>query len=65
MRQVIVVSYCDGSSIKGVYGVYPGPENARDAMAQMQKLPGMAADDTWEIFPLYEIQLDQPKDAPS
>ena len=59
MRHVIVVSYFDGSSVKGVYGPYDGPENAREAMKRLQGLPGMG-DDEWKIFPLHEIQPAPP-----
>jgi hypothetical protein len=60
-RQVIVVSYFDGSGVKGVYGPYDSPEIAGKVLPQLQALPGMG-EDKWEIFPLHEIVLRKPKD---
>lgn len=63
-RHVIVVSYYDGNTVKGVYGPYDTPEIAGKVLPQLQALPGMG-EDKWEIFPLHEIQLRKPKDQQS
>lgn len=61
MKQVIVVTYSDGSAIKGVYGPYAGPENAKKARAKLTALPGMGETDyEWAVFPLHEIFTAEP-----
>jgi hypothetical protein len=56
VRQVIIVAYSDGSAIKGVYGPYAGPENAKEAKRKLASLPGMGETDyEWTVFPLHEL----------
>jgi len=61
-RAVIVVSYYDGSAVKGVYGPYENPVAAEGAMKSLQRLPGMG-DDNWQILPLFEVTTRPPKGA--
>jgi cell division protein FtsN len=54
----IVVTYYDGSGIRGVYGPYHGKATAEDAAKKLQAA-GVYPHDAWEVMPLRLIDTGE------
>jgi len=54
-----VVSYYDGSGIRGVYGPWPRKARAEEAVRRLQEA-GIFEHDNWNVMPLRQLDLGEP-----